>query len=151
MSTVAVSQSHTVNTNIIITTTTPYCGGANPPEHILEEARKKKIPFGEKFYIINGCKNSVNRKIIDTLTIDSLGICSLKLKPGCYSVINNFGLNTIKVDTSQYDIKCLKLLWVKPLFSFKVIKGKNDNFSFNISESCPYNKPCFKGHVALPM
>lgn len=58
--TVVMTQTKKQHTAIIISKTTPYCGGANPPEDILEEAKKKKIPFGETFYIIKGSKNIIN-------------------------------------------------------------------------------------------
>lgn len=148
---VAVSQTSKEKTTIIITKTTPYCGGANPPEQILEEARKKKIPFGEKFYIIKGTHNSLNRKITDTLVFDSSGKCSAILKPGCYSIINDFGFKRLQADTGLYDMDCLKKLWMTPLLVFKVVKGKSETFSYNIAEPCPHNKPCYKGEVALPM
>ena len=138
-------------TTIIITKTTPYCGGANPPEEILNEAKKKKIPFGEKFYIIKGYCNSDDRKIINSLVMDSSGKGFSMLKPGCYSIINDFGYNKIDVDTSLYDMDCFKKLWETPLFKFEIVKGKSEIFSFNIEEQCPYNKPCYKGEIAVPM
>lgn len=151
ISTVAISQTQTGKTIIIITKTTPYCGGANPPEQILEEARKEKIPYGEKFYIIKGNKNTPNRKLVDSLTFDSSGKCLKALNAGCYSVINEFGFKKLAADASEYDIECLTQIWNTPLFTFKVVKGKAETFSFNIAEPCPYNKPCYKGKMELPM
>lgn len=149
--TVVLTQPKKETTIIVITKTTPYCGGANPPEHILEEAQKKKIPFGEKFYIIKGYCNVADRKILDTLMMDAFGKGFSMLKPGCYSIINDFGYNNMGVDTSLYDMDCLKKLWETPLFKFEVVKGKSETFSFNIAEPCPHNKPCYKGEVAVPM
>ncbi len=149
--TVVLTQSGKGKTIFIITKTTPYCGGANPSEEILKEAKKKKIPFGEKFYIIKGYCNVADRKILDTLMMDASGKGVSILKPGCYSIINDFGYNKIDVDTSLYDMDCLKKLWETPLFKFEVVKGKSEMFSFNIAEQCPYNKPCYKGEIAVPM
>ena len=150
ISTTSMAQSWLIETVIIITKTTPYCGGANPPEQILEEARKQKIPFGEKFYIIEGTQNVINRKIIDTLVFDSSGKCLVMLKSGCYSIITGFNFKKIEVDVSQYDMNCLQKLWSSPLFSFKVLKNKNE-FTYNIAEPCAHNKPCYKGKMTLPM
>ena len=148
---VAISQTASAKTTFIITKTTPYCGGANPPEHILEEARKKKIPYGEKFYIIKGSRNNKGRIIIDSFVISSYGRGFSFLKPGCYSVIDIFGYNKIIADPNLYDIECLNKLREEPLFKFESMRKKSVTFSFNISEACPYNKPCYKGKIALPM
>lgn len=145
------SQPPIAKTVIIITKTTPYCGGANPPEQILANARKQKIPFGEKFYIIKGSRNSSNRKLLATLLFDSTGKCFVQLQPGCYSVISEFGVKMPAADTSLYDMECLKKTWATPLFVFKVIKSKNGIFSHNIAESCPQNQPCYIGKIELPM
>lgn len=148
---VVMTQSGKEKTEIIITKTTPYCGGANPPEEILNEARKQKIPYGEKFYIIKGGCNKIDRVIIDTLVFDSSGKRLKMLKPGCYSVINEFGFNKLTTDADKFDLVCLKALWTKPLFSFVVVKGKSETFSHNIAEQCPYNMPCHKGIIAVPL
>ncbi len=149
--TVVMTQPGKQLTGIIITKTGSYCGGANPPQHILDELEKKKIPFGEKFYIIKGSCNESNRKIIDTLVFDSSGKRTVMLKPGCYSIINDFGLNKPATDTTQFDMNCLLEEWKKPLFTFEVRKGKNETFSHNIHEICPHNMPCRIGKIALPM
>lgn len=138
-------------TGIIITKTKSYCGGANPSKEILDELKKEKIPFGEKFYLIKGSCNIINRKILDTLIFDSSGKSMLNLKPGCYSIIDKFGLNKPEADTTQFDINCLMDEWKKPLFTFEVVKGKNETFSHNVHEICPYNMPCRIGKVELPM
>jgi hypothetical protein len=147
----ALTQAGMEKTTFIITKTTPYCGGANPSEEILEEAQQKKIPYGEKFYIIKGSCNVAGRKIVDSLMMDASGKGFSMLKPGCYSIINDFGHNKIDVDTSLYDMDCLEKLWKTPLFKFEVIKGKSESFSFNIDEPCPYNKPCLKVILPYPM
>ena len=149
--TVVLTQSRKEKITIIITKTSPYCGGANPPEEILEEGRKKKIPIGEKFYIIKGYCNSIVRNIVDSLVMNANGKGFSMLKPGCYSIIHDFGYNKLDLDTSLYDMDCYKKLWETPLFKFEVVKGKNETFSFNVAEQCPYNKPCYKGQIHVPM
>lgn len=136
---------------IVITETTPYCGGANPPEHILEKAREKRIPDGEKFYIIKGCRNYKGRTIVKAFVVSSSGKEFHNLKPGCYSIIDDFGYNKISTNNDLYDLECLKKLWEKPLFTFQVLKRKDSTYAFNIAEPCPYSHPCYKGQAALPM
>lgn len=148
---VVMTQTKKQESVIIITKTTPYCGGANPPEEILAEAKKKKIPFGEKFYIFKGTKNRINRIIIDSVVLDSSGKWLTQLKQGCYSIIDTTGYHKINVDSTQYDLKCITELWERPLFTFKVSKDKSETYSLNIEEQCPHNKPCYKGEIPLPM
>lgn len=83
--------------------------------------------------------------------MDSSGKWLTALKPGCYSIIDKTGYHKINVDTSQYDMKCLTELWERPFFTFKIKKDKSETFSFNKAEQCPYNKPCYKGKVVIPM
>ena len=148
---VLMAQIPKVKTTIIITKTNPYCGGANPPEEILKEGQKKKIPCGEKFYIIKGSLNDKGRKIIDSFVMNSSGKRVSLLTPGYYAVIDDFGYNKITSDPNLYDLECLKKLREVPLFKFEVQKRKSATFSFNIAEPCPYNKPCYKGKIDLPM
>lgn len=146
----AMTQSHKPLTGIIITKTDSYCGGANPSQEMLDEIKKKKIPVGEKFYVIKGSCNTSNRKILSTLAFDSNGKLKLSMAPGCYSIINEAGLNRPAADTSQFDMNCILEEWKKPLFSFEVHKGKSETFSHNIEEVCPFNLPCRKGRMELP-
>jgi hypothetical protein len=136
---------------IVLTKTTPYCGGANPPAEILEEASKQKIPFGEKFYLIKGAQNTVKRRIIKAFTYDSSGVYTLRLPAGTYSIINAFGFNKVSTDKNRFDINCLQQLWKKPVYTFTVTAGKSNLFSSNITELCPYNVPCSKEKMAMPM
>ena len=148
---VVLTQCQFVKTTIIITKTSPYCGGANPPEYILKAANEKKIPFGETFYIIKGEKNTKNRVLIDSFKFDSSGKHVALLKPNVYSVINMFNFKKLDLTSKDFDVNCLTKLWTTPLFTFKVLKGKSQVISFNITEPCPYNIPCMHNKIALPM
>ncbi len=138
-------------TTIAITKTVPYCGGASPSQEILEESRKPKIASGESFYIIRGTRNINNRKIIKTINFNNAGKCTVLLAPGTYAVINAFGYKKLSTDTEQFDMTCLLSLWKKPLFSFTVKAGKSNAFSYTIEQQCPYNIPCSKKEIPVPM
>lgn len=135
---------------ISITKTFPYCGGANPPQEIIDESQKMRIPFKENFYVIKGAVNLSGRKIIATLTFDSTGKKSIYLTPGTYSIIDDFGFKQLKVNAEQFDVSCMEQKWKKPIYVFEVKKGENLMVSQNISELCPHQLPCSKTKRALP-
>lgn len=135
----------------IITTTTPYCGGANRTEVNDDISLKKKIAIGETFYIIKGKENSPNRKIIKSFKMGKVSSGCLYLAPGIYSVIDKFSFQKLIVDSNQFDITCMQQLWATPLFSFIVNKNKCETIVHNISLTCDYNKPCAKLNINIPM
>ncbi len=139
------------NILFIITKTTPYCGGANPSEEIVQESVRKKIPYGESYYIIEGSKNSNGRRIIDTLKLDSTGKVCSSLKPGIYSLINEFQFNKLVVDKDKFDFACMNENWSNALISFKVLQNTCDTITYNIAEGCPYIIPCSLLQQPIPM
>ncbi len=150
-STAAFAQAGKIKTTITITKTEPYCGGANPPAEILEESRKPKTASGANFFIIRGTLNTRNRKIIKTINFNALSKYTVLLAPGTYAVINEFGYNKPSTNAADFDLSCLHALWKKPLFTFTVKAGKKNSFTHNIEVRCPYNIPCSKKEMEMPM
>jgi hypothetical protein len=136
---------------IVITKSSPYCGGAAPSEQILEELKKKRIPFNEKFYIIRGKINKMPRTFVKPIAFDSLGIVYLFLKAGEYSIIDEFRYKKLSADTNLYDINCLQKIWSTSIFTFTVEKIGKNIFNYNIIDPCSFNVPCSKEKKALPM
>ena len=134
----------------IITTTTPYCGGANKTEEN-KNLVKKEIAKGKTFYIIKGKQNTRNRKIITSFTMGKDNSGCIYLPAGTYSVINRFSFQKLLIDQNKYDIGCMQQLWATPLFSFTINKAKCETIVHNISLQCDYDKPCTKLNIDIPM
>ena len=100
--------------------TIPYCGGANPGEEILKKSTEKKIALGQVFYIIRGNTNTSYHIIIDSFKVDGSGKNCVSLKPGTYSLINEFSYKKLVINDAVYDRECLKKLWSTPLAVFKI-------------------------------
>ncbi len=136
---------------IKITRTEPYCGGAAPSDEMVKESQKKKIAFSEIFYLIQGSENKEGRRVIQKFRMDSSGYYCKKLAPGKYSVINEYSFQKLTIDSSHYNVDCIKKLWAAPMFRFTVSKSGCDTILFNINKYCSYNEPCKNRLDNIPM
>lgn len=142
-----------------VTQTYSYCGGAAPPDFLLEQLAESKPYPNKKFHVIKGDTNTASHKIILSFITDSAGSFSFQLEPGIYSVLldeQSFppDVKKYKTQSQSIDENCYKEWWAKPYYLLEVeggsknttIKGLNFNFHHRcfISSDVPclqYNGP----------
>lgn len=87
---------------IHLTYTSSYCGGAAPPEGMLEEYARPK-PYPSKIVFFRKDSNILSSPILLTQKSDSLGFLKVKLPPGKYVIVDEK-----KKDKKLYDEICSK-------------------------------------------
>ena len=85
-----------------ITKTIQYCGGAAPPNDLIEEMRTPK-PFENKVIYVRKNSNDIATPILYTITTDANGKAKLNLPTGKYSFVDGS-----KKDRILYDSLLLK-------------------------------------------
>jgi len=124
-----------------VSQTFSYCGGARPPDFLLEQLAQPKPFPNKKVHVIKGDTNTTAHKIILTFTSDSTGNFSFKLEPGTYSIILDEQVSPpdakkYKTQSQSIDEECYKNWWAKPYYLLEVpvtsqtttIKGLNFTF-----------------------
>lgn len=144
-----------------VTQTYSYCGGAAPPDFLLEQLAEQK-PFPNKnFHVIKGDTNTTSHKIILSFTSDTAGNFSFQLEPGTYSILLDEqaylpDAKKHKTQSQSIDEDCYKNWWAKPYYLLAVeessktttIKGLNFNFHHRCFISSDI--PCLQYNGPLP-
>lgn len=123
--------------------TSSYCGGAYPPDELLEELRTPKPFAGYTVYVRPDTFNNPTKPIIDTITANADGTFSLELPPGKYSIILAEQTRPLKpADFNkgqwvQVDKACMEQWWLKPHQAFEI---SNKNLS---DLDIIFHKRCF--------
>lgn len=137
----------------MVTGTSSYCGGARPPEFLLEQLRTPSPRPTKKIYIKKGEVNSFNSKVLLELMTDTAGKFRTRLPPGKYLIVDedkkdmtyyNKLLKEHKNKTQNYeavDTVCLKEWYLKPDYIFEVKNTEVKNISVNYHKVC-FNLPC---------
>jgi len=124
-----------------VTQTSSYCGGARPPDFLLEQLAEPKPYPNKKFHLIKGDTNTTAHKIILSFTSDSAGNFSFQLETGTYSILLDEQASPpdakkYKKQSQSIDEDCYKNWWAQPYYLLEVpptsqtttIKGLNFNF-----------------------
>ena len=128
--------------HVTITQTSSYCGGAAPPQEMLERLSRPQ-PYANQVYYIGkiGKKKSTFQKI----TSDTLGAFLLQLAVGKYVVFSAEKMKPFIMPASnkytKYDAACLRKQYATPDASFE-IKNKNVAVNWNVHHACFYSLPC---------
>ena len=128
--------------HVTITQTSSYCGGAAPPQEMLERLSRPQ-PYANQVYYIGkiGKKKSTFQKI----TSDTLGAFLLQLPVGKYVVFSAEKMKPFIMPASnkytKYDAACLRKQYATPDASFE-IKNKNVAVNWNVHHACFYSLPC---------
>lgn len=133
-----------------------YCGGAAPPESLLENIRKKKPRAGYKLYVRPGKVNDQSASIIDSTDTDENGRFAFNLAPGEYVLLSVYHKNkdifkTWKNDDyiGISDRDCLEDWWSNGLTSFTLGNQPVEDLYLHFQKQCflPLGVPCliYKG------
>jgi hypothetical protein len=135
-----------------ITQTSSYCGGAAPPQDMLDRLAMPQSFPNCTFYIRKSKSNSF---LIPTqkVTTDSNGNLKINLAPGNYCLILENKLKYPNTDAlaGQFNIdqKCLKAEWNKCEYSIVVV-NKNISFTYNVHRRCAWDQPCMQYFGPMP-
>ena len=160
VSTTATASAHQVKTYTItgrVTQTAAYCGGAPPPQQVLDQLATPVAYPGKKFYIRKGQVNDPGAGIVQGFTTGADGEFSIELSTGTYSLIveeqrKNIKATDLEKEFQQVDKQCLLEWWIKPLYVLQV-KDKNiSGLSFNFHHRCFISGdiPCITYNGPMP-
>ena len=147
----------------MITETQSYCGGAAPPQDLLDELSKPKPIKGYYLYVRRN-SNEMKNPILHRIITDSNGKFKINLPVGIYSVVDeskkdsqvyNEYINTYKQASESFgpiDVKCYLKYFSTPDFSIKVEKAKKTiNIEYNYHRSCSWSRtPCIEFRGQYP-
>lgn len=132
-----------------VTQTFSYCGGAAPPQHLLDKLATPVAYADKKFYIRKGKTNSTKIKVLKSFATNAEGGFSIRLSPGTYAIILEEQLHQIiagsyKKENLEVDEKCLQKWWEKPYYILEIKSSNIQNLHFNFHHSCFITKdlPC---------
>jgi hypothetical protein len=142
-----------------ITYTSDYCGGAAPPEELLNQLKTPTPYMGKILHIRAAQTNDFSKPILHTLVTDSLGHFSVSLPPGNYCMIDDFRKDGSFVQTlnkknnlSTNNQQCVDDWLNSCLYSFTVTQANITNIQLNIHRICfvPEGVPCVSYDGPLP-
>jgi hypothetical protein len=132
----------------VVNQTSSYCGGARPPDDLLEELAKPKPLTNYKLYIKKNTPSIIDAIIMDSIITDQNGRFTLKMPKGNYIFVDS-----IYKDREHYnlDTNCLLNRFNTPLLDFKITRKNQLLKPIRIHRNCDYNKiPCVNYKGALP-
>lgn len=143
------NQNKTVIIKGKVTQTTRYCGGARPTQEMLDQMAIP-VPYpNKKFYIRKGSTNDLACKVIKSFSTDSIGLFSIYLEPGTYSIILDEQVRALNLKDYKFanivvDDKCLQEWWKKPYYILEVKDKNNVELDFIFNHACfiPKDIPC---------
>ena len=161
----AETKTQTSETKISVTgnviQTNSYCGGAAPPDFLLEELATPRPFPDKKFHVIKGDANTPDRKIILSFTSDSAGSFSFQLESGTYSIILEEQISSpdakkYKTESQSINEDCYKNWWAKPFYLLKAEESEKatgiKGLSFNFHHRCFISSdvPCLQYEGPAP-
>ena len=136
-----------------------YCGGAPPPEEMVQELEKKKPLVGYKLYIRAGRTNDIKAPIIDSFSTNEDGEFEFNLLPGEYILLSSNHI-TRDVFTKYQEEKfikianmdCLENWWQNGMTKLILENQPIDNIYFHLKKNCflPLGIPCLKFNGPIP-
>ena len=126
----------------LVTTTSPYCGGARPTDAVVEEMNRPKPYSGKIIYISRSGEKPDRVTAIKAVTNDT-GYFFIDLGPGRYSFYQEEQL--LQIDFSsldkpgmvEADTTCLRIWKTTPLAEITVADTVGAPLKFN------FHRPCF--------
>jgi hypothetical protein len=154
------SPSKEMSVVIKTTSTSSYCGGARPPEELLQELQSPKPLSFKEIVIRQGRANDVEGEIVFEGASDQEGNLKVLLKPGEYCLMSaekkdrqyfNSLLKKFAVETESYSVIdkiCLENWLSEPDLTFTVEQNRAQAYSVNFHQPCEWSAvPCvnYKG------
>ena len=142
-----------------IETSESYCGGAAPPEELLQELQRKKPNSGYKLYIKEGKVNDLKAPIIDSVLTNKDGEFMFNLLPGEYVLLSSNHLNRAvftRFQDDKYirinDMDCLETWWQNGMAKLKLDNQPTDTIYFHLKKECflPLGIPCLAYNGPVP-
>lgn len=138
--------------------TQSYCGGAAPPQEIIDGLATPKPLANKTLYLKNGSTNSQGPYL--AFTTDSQGRFALSLPAGTYCVVEDYKRDAPDAEAYKKSMgapgscatvnpSCLAVLWQECDASFTV--GSADtNLTVQSNRRCPWSTRCIEWGCPLP-
>jgi len=152
-----------VAVTITVTQTSSYCGGAAPPDYVLQELMTPRPLSGHAVFIREGDDNDISKPVIADGVSDAIGQIRLNLRPGNYCLV--FGnkkdrgfademISKFSAPSASYsavDRACLEAWLLTSELVFEVNQGGPQNFTVNYHSHCSWDQwPCVSYFGPLP-
>lgn len=141
-----------------ITMTSSYCGGAAPPQELLNELATPRPVAGMKLYVRKGSSNS-NGPVVAADTTAADGSFSFDLPPGTYCILSEEQLKPLDakdISKEPYVVvtseECLKKWWSEGLRILEVGDKNIKDVDFQFYGRCFISSlcPCLRYDGPLP-
>ena len=140
-----------------VTQTSDYCGGAPPPQELIDELLKEKAFPNKKLYIRESAVNMLSKPVIKEFTVGDNGTFEISLPSGQYCIIEDVKKENLKIPDfseinkelpsySQYRIqseKCFKDWWETCDKILLVNNQDITDFVIKFHHDC--GQPCVEG------
>lgn len=137
-----------------VTSTSQYCGGAEPSRELLDEYGRPKPMAGKELFVKAGKENSKKNKIVCSFKTDSLGNFKFQLAKGSYCIVEKSKTATLVIPendaTSTWDVNCLKTEYSKCDCQLEVTDKDLSGIQINFHTPCPWSVPCRQYEGPLP-
>lgn len=148
---------------IVLTQTSSYCGGAAPPQYLLDELATPKPLGGVEYFIRKGKTNVVTDPIVTSGTSTENGFISLMLPEGTYCLVFANKVDRTTYDSIYNQLKdgnanntpvdkaCLDKWLSAPEFVFSPVIGSTQARQLNVHQPCSWDAtPCTQYMGPLP-
>lgn len=118
-----------------------YCGGAKPPQTLLDRLAIP-VPYPQKtFHVRAGNVNSLKAAVVAHFTTDAEGKFALRLPPGSYAIVQDEQLKVLDParfadNTHAIDQACLEEWWQKPYSLIEVQATDLPPLNFVFQKRC---------------
>jgi|SRR6185312_10749185 len=134
--------------------TVSYCGGAAPPQQILDSTNTPKpIPYG-KLFVRSGKTNAEGKPVIETIKADENGNFSVRLPAGNYCLVEEWKSRPFKLpannENQTVDSACFRNLYNTCDYELHVTHKNISGLRIIFHRGCPYNQPCISYRGPLP-
>jgi hypothetical protein len=133
--------------------TISYCGGAQPPQRLLDSMNVPKgIPYGKLFVKLKG-GHKEGSLIIHTIKADTNGNFSIYLPAGNYCLVEEWKTKPFKLPLNNVnetvDSTCFKNLYNTCDYELNVTDKNVRHLKIIFHRPCYNNQPCISYHGAL--
>lgn len=111
-----------------------YCGGAAPPQDLLDQLATYQISSNQTFYVRQGNVNTPFTAVFKTFTTDINGKYNIQLPAGNYAVISQENYET--ESNPDIDSSCAYL--ITPDFTVTVTSAIQQTYNKKYTTTCNY-------------
>lgn len=128
-----------------------YCGGAQPPQQVLDSMNKPKGMAFARLFLKLGEDNREHVREVHRIIADTNGNFSIYLPAGHYCFVEGWKAKPIKLSLNQnIDSACMKELYNSCDYKLEVTNKNIRHLQIIFHRPCAYNQPCVIKKRSLP-